>query len=110
MSTKPAAKKAVKTVEPETTVSRFTIDGEAFEIDAENLTWGEMEDLEEEFGGDLESLSATRSLIALVALAVCRKRQCSLAEARKLVRSQSIQEITASERPTPEPATDGSPS
>lgn len=111
MAPKPAPKKTAKTVEPESTVSRFTLDGEIYEIDPENLTWGEMEDMEEEFGGDLESLSDTRSLIALVALAVCRKTpEMALHDARVLVRSKSIKTFGVEERPTSTPATDGSQS
>lgn len=108
-SRKPAPKKPAEPTPEADKATQFIVDGVTYEIDADNLTWGQMADIEEHFGKSLDDLGNTNSLIALVTLAMQAKRPATTFDE---VRSFSVKAISfdGEERPTSTPAPVGSPS
>lgn len=107
-SRKPAPRVTGKTDDG---VVRFKIDGSHYEIDVANLTWGEVEIVEEYFDKpfDAVNLESGRGTMILAHLARLRKNpSASLDELRAL----DLREIASeqAERPTSVPAPAGSPS
>lgn len=86
---------------PKGSVSRFTIKGKSYEIDADHLTWGEMEDMELYFDapiGEVELESARATLF----LAYLAKRRVEPRATLDEIRALEVGEIVAEapERPT----------
>lgn len=101
------AKGAKKATETDGAV-RFLIDGESYEIDANNLTWGEAATIEEYFDKSLEdvNLASARGTIMLAHLAMKRKNpNATLADVEALELGKL--EAVEAERPTSTPATSG---
>ena len=86
---------------PKDSVSRFTIKGGSYEIDADRLTWGEMEEMETYFDapiGDVELESARATMF----LAYLAKRRTEPRTTLDEIRALEIGDIVAAapERPT----------
>lgn len=90
---------------------RIEINGEAYEIDPQNLTWGEMAEVETYFDRSINEIDfeSARGTLILAYLAMKRRKpQTTLAELEALP-LEAIKEAKP-ERPTKTPASAGDPS
>lgn len=102
-----AAKKVPSvTPAPESSVIRFNVAGETYEVDGDHLSWGEVAGVEQYFDADFSDLRSAASTLALAMIAVRRKKPgMSHAEIAALELDEISSEET--ERPTPTPASGG---
>lgn len=90
-------------------VARFTVNGEAYEIDGERLTLGEAAEVESHFDADFDELHGQQATLALVFIAIRRKNpQFTWAEAGRIEIRELVEEQP--KRPTKTPARGGSQS
>lgn len=104
----PAVKKpAAKPVEA-AGVMRFIVDGKPYEIDSDNLSWGELVKVEQYFNASFEDLKSASTVLALAGLAVMRKDPSrTFEELGRLLLDGITRDETKPSRPTSTPANGG---
>lgn len=91
---------------PNDSLITIQIDGEQFQIDMQDLTWGEAEEIEEMIGGNLaDNMESVKGVIALAYLAKKRKNPLTSIEELRALPLGAI-EIVENEGPVVPPTND----